>query len=63
MFPFNDMKCLLTCENFNREQIVLVTLTLYLRRNVLTCGMSARDRAPALACCGLLQEVFDYNDS
>jgi len=42
---------------------MLVTLTLYLRLNVLTRGMSTRDRAPALACCGLLQEVLDYNDS
>ena len=42
---------------------MLVTLTLYLRLNVFICGMWTRDRAHALACCGLLQEELDYSDS
>jgi hypothetical protein len=58
MFPCKVIRCLLTCEYCNREQIMLVTPTLYLRLNVFTCGMSTRDRAPALACCDLLQEEW-----
>jgi hypothetical protein len=63
MFPCKDMRCLLTCDYCNREKIMLVNLTLYLRLNVFTCGMSTRDRAPALACCGLLHEELNCSDS
>jgi hypothetical protein len=50
MFPCKDMRCLLTCEYFNRERIMLVILTSYMLLNVFTYGLSTRDHAPALAC-------------